>query len=86
MDDSTEMILTIKYREVPHMLHTKYQPNWPSGTGEEVVLIVLNIYGHGGHLEFQIMTFLAKFCKTIIFMLNMKLHLNWPSTFIGNVM
>ena len=27
----------ILYREVPHMLHATYQPNWPNGSGEEVV-------------------------------------------------
>ena len=42
-------------------------------------------YGHAGHPEFQIMTFLAKFCLTIIYLLNMKFHLNWLSSLIGNV-
>ena len=37
------------------MLPAKYQPNPPSGSGE-VIWMVFNIYGHGGHLEFQIMT------------------------------
>ena len=27
---------SILYREVPHMLHAKYQPNWLNGPGEEV--------------------------------------------------
>ena len=27
----------ILYREVPHMLHAKYQTNWSNGSGEEVV-------------------------------------------------
>ena len=27
----------ILYREVPHMLHAKYQPNWQNGSEEEVV-------------------------------------------------
>ena len=35
--DSTETILAILYREVPHMLQAKYQPNRPSGSREEVV-------------------------------------------------
>ena len=35
--DQTKMILAIFYRVVPHMLHAKYQPNWPSGSGEELV-------------------------------------------------
>ena len=50
--DPFEPILAILYREVPHMLHAKYQPNQPSGSGEEVVWIVFTIYGHEGHLEF----------------------------------
>ena len=45
------------------MLHAKYQPNWHSGSGEEVVCTVFTIYGHRGHVEFQtIIFFLAKFC------------------------
>ena len=36
--DPTEMILAILYSKVPHMLHANYQPNWHSGSGEEVVL------------------------------------------------
>ena len=33
--DPTETILAILYREVPHMLPAKYQPNPPGGSGEE---------------------------------------------------
>ena len=47
------------------MLEAKHQPNRPSGSGEEVVRMDFTIYGHGGHLEFRIMTFLDKFCITI---------------------
>ena len=35
--DPTGIILAILYSKVPHMLHAKYQPNWHSGSGEEVV-------------------------------------------------
>ena len=49
-------ILAILYSEVPHMLPTKYQPNPPRSSWEEVIWMVFTIYGHGGHLEFQIMT------------------------------
>ena len=35
--DLTGMILAILYSKIPHMLHAKYQPNWHSGSGEEVV-------------------------------------------------
>ena len=31
------MLLAILYSKVPHMLHAKYQPNWHSDSGEEVV-------------------------------------------------
>ena len=43
------------------MLYTKCQPCWPGGSGKEVVRMVFTIYGHGGHLEFPIMTFSAKY-------------------------
>ena len=35
--DPTGMILTVLYSKVPHMLHAKYQANWHSSSGEEVV-------------------------------------------------
>ena len=35
--DPCRPILAILYREVPHMLHAKYQPNQPGGPGEEIV-------------------------------------------------
>ena len=35
--DLTGLILAILYRKVSHMLYAKYQPNWHSGSGEEVV-------------------------------------------------
>ena len=35
--DQTGMNLAILYSKVPHMLHAKYQPNWHSSSGEEVV-------------------------------------------------
>ena len=38
------------------MLPAKYQPNHPGGSGGEDFLMVFTIYGHDGHLEFQIMT------------------------------
>ena len=37
------------------MLPAKYQPNPLGGSGEEVIRMVFTIYGHGCHLEFQIM-------------------------------
>ena len=52
----TGMILSILYSEVPHMLPAEYQPNPPFSSGKDVIQMVFTIYGHGGHLEFQIMT------------------------------
>ena len=40
------------------MLPAKYQSNPPGGSGEEEFSLVFTIYGHGGHPEFRIMTFL----------------------------
>ena len=54
--DPTGTILAILYSEVSHMLPAKYQPNRLGGSGEEDFWMVFTIYGHGGHLEFQIMT------------------------------
>ena len=48
------------------MLHAKYQPNRPSGSGDEVVLMDFTIYRHDCLLEFRIMTLLATSCITII--------------------
>ena len=31
------------------MLHTKFQGHWSIGSGEEDLLKVFTIYGHGGH-------------------------------------
>ena len=39
------------------MLPAKYQPNPPGVSEEEDFWMVFNIYGHGGHLEFQIIHF-----------------------------
>ena len=52
----TGTILAILYRVMSHMLPAKYQPNRPGGSGVEVIWMVFTTYGHGGHLEFQIMT------------------------------
>ena len=54
--DPTGTILAILYSEVSHMLPAKYQPNRPGGSGVEVIWMIFTIYGHGGHLDFQIMT------------------------------
>ena len=63
------------------MLPGKYQPYPPGGSGEEVILIVFTIYGHGGHLEFRIKTIFAIFRSTSAWMLHMKFGYIWPSGF-----
>ena len=55
----TGTILVNLYCEVPHKLPAKYQPNPPGGSVVEVIQMVFTIYGHGGHLEFRIIIFLA---------------------------
>ena len=52
--DPSGPILGILYKEVPHMLHAKYQPNQPIGSGEEVVWMVFTIYmGMMANLNFR---------------------------------
>ena len=38
------------------MFSVKYQPNQSSGSGEKNRLNVFIIHGHGGYLEFRIIT------------------------------
>ena len=47
------------------MLNTKFQGNWPSGSGDEDFLRVFTIYGHGSHLG----------------QMNMAKYINFPSLF-----
>ena len=54
------------------MLLAKYQPYRPSGSEEEVVLMVFIIYGHGSHLEFRTKTILATFHSPNPWRLHMK--------------
>ena len=62
------MILAILHREVPHMLPAKYQPNRFTGSGEKVIGMFFTINGHNGYLKFQILTILANFSTTSIYM------------------
>ena len=57
---------------MPHLLPAKYKPNWPGGSGERVILMVLTIYGRGGHPEFRIKTVLAIFRSPNFWKLHMK--------------
>ena len=47
------------------MLPAKYQPNTLGDSGE-VIRMVFNIYGHGGHLELRIMIFLSRYFQKLI--------------------
>ena len=64
--DPSGPILAILHWEVPHMLHAKYQPNQPSGSGEEVVWMVLPYMGMTAILNFRSSSIFAKSCITII--------------------
>ena len=83
--DPTGTILAILYREVPHMLPAKYQPNLPSGSGEEDFWMAFITYGHGGHLEFWIKTILAIFRSHSAWILPMKFGYIWSSGFRGEI-
>ena len=58
---STGTILAVLYGKMPHMIPAKFQPNRPSGSGEEDFLMVFTIYEHGDHLEIRIKTILVIF-------------------------
>ena len=63
------------------MLHTKFQGNWLSGSGEEDFFFVFfTIYGHGGHLGCDLNR-IYKLSFPFVWRLHMKLNLNWPSSF-----
>ena len=83
--DLTGMILAILYSEVPHMVPAKYQPNRPGGSGEEVIWMVFTIYGHGGHLEFQIMTHFSLILYIYHICAKYEISLKLAHTFIENV-
>ena len=67
------------------MLPAKYQPLSAGWFWKEDFLIFFTIYGHGGHLEFQIKTILAIFRSHSAWMLRMNFGYIWPSGFRGEV-
>ena len=81
----TETILAILYSEVPHMLPAKYQPNRLGGSGEEVIWMIFTIYGHCGHLEFQIMTHFSLILCIHHIYAKYEISLKLAQIFIGNV-
>ena len=60
------------------MLPTKFQGNWPFGSGEEAKKKIFKMAAMGGHIGFQIGTILAIFDLQVIPMLATKFLVNWP--------
>ena len=59
------------------MLPTKFQANWPFGSGD--ARIDFEDSGHGGHLGLLIVTILALFFYLqVTLMLPTKIQVNWP--------
>ena len=62
LDFQSKIILAIFYRQVIQMLPTKFQVNWPFGSGEQRKIDFQD--GHGRHLGFLIGTISAIFLST----------------------
>ena len=60
------------------MLPTKFQVNWPFGSGEEAK-IDFQDGCHGGHPGFLIRTILTIFALQVTLMLSTKFQAKWPS-------
>ena len=63
------------------MLHTKFHENRPAGSGEEDFRVVFIIYGRGGHLGHVTWILQSNFCLPYPWMLHIKFHFDWPSSF-----
>ena len=63
------------------MLHTKFHENRPAGSGEEDFLVVFTIYGCGGHLGHVTWISQSNFRLPYPWMLHIKFHFDWPSSF-----
>ena len=61
------------------MLHTKFQGNWPRGSG--AVFKVFAIYGHDGNLGHVTFTNYINFVSRFTWRLPMKFNWKWPSSF-----
>ena len=62
------------------MLHTKFRGNRPTGSGEDF-LVFFTIYGRGGHLGHVTWISRSNFRLNYPWMLNIKVHFDWPSSF-----
>ena len=63
------------------MLHTKFHENQPAGSGEEDFLVVFTIYRRGGHLGHVTLISRSNFRLPYPWMLHIKFHFDWPSSF-----
>ena len=73
------VIIYINLNLTPQMLHSRFQGNWPSGSGEDF-LGLLPCIGHG-HLGNVTWTKYKNFLSPIAWRLHMKFNWNWPSSF-----
>ena len=60
------------------MLRAKFQDHRTSGSGEEDVLNIFTIYGHGGHLGHVTCIIYINFLSHFLYI---KFRLDWPSGF-----
>ena len=63
------------------MLHTKFHENRSAGSGEEDFLVVFIIYERGGHLGHVTWISRSNICLPYPWMLVIKFHFDWPSSF-----
>ena len=63
------------------MLHTKFRGNRPTGSGKEDFGVAFTIYGRGGHLGHVTWISRPNFRLPYPWMLHIKLHVDWPSSF-----
>ena len=61
--------------KVPHILHTKFQPNISSRSGENDDFISFAIFSNGGHLEFStLVNTILKPWSLIMLHMKFKIH------------
>ena len=64
------------------MLHTKFRENRHAGSGgEDFECFFFTIYGRGGHFGHVTRISRSNFRSPFPWMLHMKFHFDWPSSF-----
>ena len=63
------------------MLHTKFRENRPAGSGIEDFCVVFTINERGGHLGHVTRISRSHFHSPYPWMLYIKFHFDWPSSF-----